>query len=151
MRSRCRHRQNAGLPRGLYPLADAPPRTDETAHRYLHFQRCLAGRYPYRVSARPVRYFAGRGYHHRTRHSRGPQGQRAFCLRCPPRRESIAGAAKQKKGNGTACTLQKIFWTWIISRNFPGMIAAAFVCRSPAREIVFCARIAATSNICGIP
>ena len=23
------------------------PRTDETAYRYLHFQRCLAGRYPY--------------------------------------------------------------------------------------------------------
>lgn len=42
-------------------------------------------------------------------------------------------------------------WVWIISRNFPGMIAAAFVCRSPAREIVFCARIAATSNICEIP
>ena len=32
-----------------------------------------------------------------THHSRCPQGQRAFCLRCPPCRESIAGAAKQKK------------------------------------------------------
>ena len=41
--------------------------------------------------------FAGRGYHHRTHHSRCPQGQRAFCLRCPPRRKSIAGAAKQKR------------------------------------------------------
>lgn len=40
---------------------------------------------------------------------------------------------------------------WIISRNFPGMIAAAFVCRSPARAIALCARIAATSNICEIP
>ena len=98
MRSRRRHRQNAGLSRGLYPLADASPRTDETAHRYLHFQRCLAGRYPYRVSARPVRYFAGRGYHHRTHHSRCPQGQRAFCLRCPPRRESIAGASETNAG-----------------------------------------------------
>ena len=38
---------DAGLPRGLYSLADEPSRTDETAYRYLHFQRCLAGRYPY--------------------------------------------------------------------------------------------------------
>ena len=90
-------------------------------------------------STRLVRYFAGRGYHHRTHHSRCPQGQRAFCLRCPPCRKSIAGAAKQKKADGTACTLRKIFWTWIISRNFPAMTAAAFVCRSPAREIAFCA------------
>ena len=59
--------------------------------------------------------------------------------------------SQAEKGNGTACTLQKIFWTWIISRNFPGMIAAAFVCRSPAREIAFCVRIAAISSICGIP
>ena len=44
VRSRRRHRQNAGLPRGLYPLADASPRTDETAHRYLHLQRRFAGR-----------------------------------------------------------------------------------------------------------
>ena len=56
-----------------------------------------------------------------------------------------------RKSNRTACALQKIFWTWIISRNFLGMTAAAFVCRSPAREIVFCARIAATSSICAIP
>ena len=46
------------------------------------------------------------------------KGKERFCLRCPPCRKSIAGAAKQKKSNGTACTLQKIFWTWIISRNF---------------------------------
>ena len=39
----------------------------------------------------------------------------------------------------------------MISRNFPGMIAAAFVCRSPARAIALCAWIAATSNICEIP
>ena len=56
-----------------------------------------------------------------------------------------------EKGNGTACTLQKISWTWIISRNFPDMTAAAFVCRSSARAIALCAWIAATSNICGIP
>ena len=59
--------------------------------------------------------------------------------------------SQAEKGNGTACTLQKIFWTWIISQNFPGMTVAGFVCRSPARAIAFCARIAATSNICGIP
>lgn len=40
---------------------------------------------------------------------------------------------------------------WIISRNSPAMTAAGFVCRSPARAIAFCARIAATSNICEIP
>lgn len=56
-----------------------------------------------------------------------------------------------RKSNGTACALQKIFWTWIISRNSPAMTAAAFVCRSPARVIAFCARIAAISSICGIP
>lgn len=59
--------------------------------------------------------------------------------------------SQAEKGNGTACTLQKIFWTWIISRNFLGMIVAAFVCRSPARAIALCAWIAATSNICEIP
>ena len=59
--------------------------------------------------------------------------------------------SQAEKDNGTACALQKIFWTWIISRNFLGMIAAAFVCRSPARAIALCAWIAATSNICGIP
>lgn len=32
---------------GCILLADEPSRTDETAYRYLHFQRCLAGRYPY--------------------------------------------------------------------------------------------------------
>ena len=58
---------------------------------------------------------------------------------------------KQKAADKAACTLQKIFWTWIISRNFPGMTAAAFVCRSPARAIALCAWIAATSNICEIP
>mgnify|MGYP002546497858 CR=1 FL=1 len=58
---------------------------------------------------------------------------------------------RNERGRKAACALQKIFWTWIISRNFPGMTAAAFVCRSPARAIAFCARIAATSNICGIP
>ena len=38
-----------------------------------------------------------------------------------------------------ACALQKIFWTWIISRNFLTMTAAGFVCRSPARAIALCA------------
>lgn len=46
--------------------------------------------------------------------------------------------SQAEKGNGTACTLQKIFWTWIISRNFLGMTAAVFACRSPARAIVLC-------------
>ncbi len=40
---------------------------------------------------------AGRKNYPSTAYSGYPQGQRAFCLRCPPRRESIAGAAKQKK------------------------------------------------------
>lgn len=58
---------------------------------------------------------------------------------------------RNERGRKAACTLQKIFWTWIISRNSPAMTAAGFVCRSPARAIAFCARIAATSNICEIP
>ena len=31
-------------------------------------------------------------------HSRCPQGQRAFCLRCPPCRKSIAGASETNAG-----------------------------------------------------
>ena len=58
---------------------------------------------------------------------------------------------RNERGRKAACALQKIFWTWIISRNSPAMTAAGFVCRSPARAIAFCAWIAATSNICGIP
>lgn len=58
---------------------------------------------------------------------------------------------RNERGRKAACTLQKIFWTWIISRNFLTMIAAAFVCRSPARAIALCAWIAATSSICEIP
>ena len=63
----------------------------------------------------------------------------------------LAERASLVQPSRKACALQKIFWTWIISRNFPGMTAAAFVCRSPARAIALCAWIAATSNICGIP
>ena len=58
---------------------------------------------------------------------------------------------RNERGRKEACALQKIFWTWIISRNFLTMIAAAFVCRSPARAIASCGWIAATSSICGIP
>ena len=47
VRSRRRHRQDACLSCRLCSVADEPSRTDETAYRYLHFQRCLAGRYPY--------------------------------------------------------------------------------------------------------
>ena len=100
MRSRRRHRQNAGLTSWAVSLADASPRTDETAHRYLHFQRCLAGCYPYRVSARPVRYFAGRGYHHRTHHSRCPQGQRAFvCDARLAERASLVQPSRERQTN----------------------------------------------------
>lgn len=59
--------------------------------------------------------------------------------------------SQAENGRRTACTLRKIFWTWIISRNSPAMTVAESVCRSPVHEIVFCARIAATSNICEIP
>ena len=46
--------------------------------------------------------------------------------------------SRNERGRKEACALQKIFWTWIISRNFLGMTAAVFVCRSPARAIVLC-------------
>ena len=65
-------------------------------------------------------------------------------------RASLVQPSRKRQTNSLNIAAH-IFWTWIISRNFPGMTAAEFVCRSPAREIALCAWIAATSSICGIP
>lgn len=150
MRSRCRNRQNAGLSRGLYSLADESSRTNETAHRYFHFQRCLAGRYPYRVSARPVRYLLDEGIITAPITAVVRKGKERFvCDARLAERASLVQPSRKRQKN--SLHIAEIFWTWIISRSFPGMTVAGSVCRSPARVIAFCARIAATSSICAIP
>ena len=50
---------------------------------------------------------------------RCPQGQRAFCLRCPPCRKSIAGAAKQKKATEQLAHCRKYSGHGSYSGAFP--------------------------------
>ncbi len=149
MRGRCRHRQDAGLPRGLYPVADEPPRPDETAYRYLHFQRCLQDAIINDYLPNLSAILLEEGIIQAPLTAVIRKGKERFV--CDARLVERASLVQPpENGKGTACALLSKFWTWIISRNFPAMTAAGFVCRSPARAIAFCARIAATSNICGI-